>query len=238
MDRIQKFHDDSKSLLSKPISNSSTSPQVIEFLSLDALKSGSAVPKIVAEINRLRTWIQKHQSESVTDGAKTKLFATVEGYFKFFTTQLGRVASSDDPKLLTIREQLHGVIHALIGDYLQLPEGKLLSGRDKKKALTWIDEMVRITSPCAAKSSVTSSIGNTLWVLQGINPDGTILLLNSSDCELWKENFRLEKATLQAVRALQSEVENESLGDGDSFRNVFIELDEADRFLNCFIKES
>ena len=260
-DRIQKFLEDAKSLLVKVSDSSSSSAtalqplQSIEFVNLDVLLSGSLLPKIIAEIKRLRTWMQKHQSESVPDGAKAKLLATVDFYHRFFIVQLGRIkimsAAGNDKKLSVVRDQLHEGVHSLVSDYLQMPEGKLLSGRDKKKALAWIEGLVRLgageeASIATSSGSSSSSISGATWILQGINDDGTIVLLSSIDCELWKESVHvLDKSLLASLRTLQAEVdllneqgqeeeESGSVGGG----NVYVELDETDRAVRCYLKES
>ncbi len=251
-DRIQKFLDDAKILLVKS-SESSTSTSIasqslqsVEFVNLDAL-SGSLLSKTLAEIKRLRIWMQKHQSESVPDGAKAKLLAAVELYNRFFIVQSGRIkttsAAGEYTKLSAVRDQLYEGVHSLISDYLQMPEGKLLSGRDKKKALAWIEGLVRLSVGAASSSSSSSSSSRDsgmTWILQGINDDGTIVLLSSSDCELWKEGVRiLDKSLLESLRALQVEADQQGQDDeGSGGGSVYVELDEADRAVRCYLKDS
>ena len=254
-DRIQKFLDDAKILLVKSsesstsTSTASQSLQSVEFVNLDAL-SGSLLSKTLAEIKRLRIWMQKHQSESVPDGAKAKLLAAVELYNRFFIVQSGRIkttsAAGEYTKLSAVRDQLYDGVHSLVSDYLQMPEGKLLSGRDKKKALAWIEGLVRLsvgaeTSTSSSSSSSSSSRDSGMaWILQGINDDGTIVLLSSSDCELWKEGVRvLGKSLLESLRALQVEADQKGQDDeGSGGGSVYVELDEADRAVRCYLKDS
>eukprot|EP01036_Dinobryon_divergens_P023421 gene23421-31766_t len=264
-DRIQKFLEDAKSLLVKVSDSSSssssssapasTSLQSVEFVNLDVLLSGSLLAKTIAEIKRLRTWMQKHQSESVPDGAKAKLLAAVDFYYRFFLFQFGRIktmsAAGNEKKLSAVRDQLHEGVHSLVSDYLQMPEGKLLSGRDKKKALTWIEGLVKLGAGEEASITTTSSsssVNDATWILQGINDDGTIILLNSIDCELWKESVRvLDKSLLVSLRTLQAEADllndqgqegEESSGGGGAVGNVYVELDEADRAVRCYLNDS
>ena len=46
------------------------------------IDAGSA-PKISTEVRHLSKWMQKHQDDRATDGAKGKLFSVVQSYYKF-----------------------------------------------------------------------------------------------------------------------------------------------------------
>ena len=98
-ERAERYHDDSVRLLAEKNHG-----------------------KIVAEVKKLRQWLQKHQDERLTDGAKTKLFAAIQAYFK-----AGQAA-----------KEISEVTQGLVEDLLKMPEGKLVSAKAKKSALKWL----------------------------------------------------------------------------------------------------
>ncbi|KAJ1431817.1 hypothetical protein B484DRAFT_448190 [Ochromonadaceae sp. CCMP2298] len=165
--------------------------------------AGQSTSKILAEMKKINTWLQKHQNESVPEGAKTKLISTVEVYFKYCTrpgAEAGLLEAASD----------------VVGSYLQLPEGKLVSANYKKKALAWHQDIAALESGKAASSSAFDSIISH-WFLDTLNDDGTLNLLNKDNSEIWLENYSpLNLADyLENMRSLCSE--NDS---------VVVELDE------------
>ena len=170
-ERISKYLDDSKLLIS----------------------SGN-IPKLLAEIKKLTSYLQKHQTETVPEGAKTKLFGTIDAYYRLAC-------------IPAAQENLVDCVTALIGSYLQLPEGKLVSATHKKKALTWFQELN--VAPSDAPNDTAQSPTITTWSLEGINDDGSITLLNVANSEDWKEDY--VPSNLQdhigALQKLQAEEE-------------------------------
>ena len=133
-ERVTKYYDDGKSLIS--LNN---------------------VPKIVNEINKLKTWVVKHQNETINDGSKTKLLSIVELYYRFCITSI-------DKRLILEPTS------ALLSDYLQLPEGKLLSAKDKKKVLNWLQELSVMNPDNTTNiNNSTSNISITKWSVQSLN---------------------------------------------------------------------
>jgi hypothetical protein len=80
----------------------------------------------------------------------------------------------------------------LFSDYLQLPEGKLLSAKDKSKVLKWLQEIT--TSENENEGGGSSP---TRWTVESIDPEKrTVALLSTEDDQLWKEDFVVENAAL------------------------------------------
>lgn len=154
-ERVVKFQEDADKLLQ----------------SVD-ITNNKSIQKIIAEIGKLKTWLQKHQNDLLQDPIKGKLFHIVENYFHF------------SMKHKSI-EDLLDQTHSLISDLLQMPEGKLISAKDKKKALNWL-------SSFSSNPTIDTQIINnmkTQWYLEGINDSKSVTLLNVDNEELWKENF-------------------------------------------------
>jgi hypothetical protein len=151
-ERIQRFADDQAKLL----------------------VSGSKSAKIKVEIDKLRTWMQKHQNETVPDAAKGKLFQVLEKY--------NRAASY----FIDIRDSVLN----LFGDYLQMPEGKLVSARDKSKILIW-QQALLAAEDNPTDSSLQQNKRTSFWSVESIDKrKKTITLLNQEDAELWKEDVQ------------------------------------------------
>jgi hypothetical protein len=89
---------------------------------------GGSAAKISTEVRHLAKWMQKHQEDRATDSAKGKLFSTVQSYYKF--------ALRPD-----VDERVHSMIHELIDSYLKIPEGKLVSAKNKQSAMKWLETL-------------------------------------------------------------------------------------------------
>lgn len=152
-ERIGKYLEDSKDLL-----------------------SSSNQPKIVAEVKKLASYLLKHQNETVTDGAKTKLLSTVESYYRYCG-------------LPSISESTREGVSNLLGTYLQLPEGKLVSANNKKKALTWLQELNCVEDKGTQNVSSAALPQCTTWIVTGVTESGELTLLSESNSELWREEY-------------------------------------------------
>lgn len=170
-ERVGRYYDDAKVLIS----------------------SGS-LSKIMAEVKKLTVYLQKHQTESIPEGAKTKLYGAIETYYRHAKYDLKN-------------EPLIECVSSLLGSYLQLPEGKLVSATNKKKVLQWIQELC-IPSDCLASGpSCGPHAMLSSWSLESLNDDGTITLLSTADSEVWKEDYRPANLTehMEAILRWQSE---------------------------------
>eukprot|EP00443_Scrippsiella_acuminata_P100755 CAMPEP_0115752324 /NCGR_PEP_ID=MMETSP0272-20121206/95730_1 /TAXON_ID=71861 /ORGANISM="Scrippsiella trochoidea, Strain CCMP3099" /LENGTH=104 /DNA_ID=CAMNT_0003197565 /DNA_START=10 /DNA_END=324 /DNA_ORIENTATION=+ len=101
-ERVEKFHADASALVSsKPLK----------------------AEKVKAEITRFRTWLQKHQDESLPAGAQGKLVDVVQMYYKIVA------AGGLDG------DMLHDSVLGVAEDLMKLPEGKLVTIKAKKTVL-------------------------------------------------------------------------------------------------------
>lgn len=132
--------------------------------------------KVLPELRKLASYLLKHQNETVPDGAKGKLLQTIEGYYRFYLQSEANSAA-----------QAQDAVVALLGTYLQLPEGKLLSATIKKKVLVWYQGLS--ATPQEISQSAVHISTNSTWLIQTIDEKGTLTLLSASDDQLWKEDF-------------------------------------------------
>jgi hypothetical protein len=132
--------------------------------------------KALPELRKLATYLLKHQNETVPDGAKGKLLQTIEGYYRFYLQSESN----------SVAQALDAVV-ALLGTYLQLPEGKLLSATIKKKVLVWYQGLSATPQESSQSAKLVST--NSTWLVQTINEKGALTLLSASDDQLWKEDF-------------------------------------------------
>jgi hypothetical protein len=177
--------------------------------------AGQSTSKVLAELKKLNTWLQKHQNESVPEGAKAKLISTVEVYLKYCTSPGAEAA-------------LLEAVANVVGSYLQLPEGKLVSASYKKKALAWHQDLAALESG-QADNGLEPIISQ--WFVDTINKDGTISLLQVDNSEVWRENYSpLNLAEyLENMRALCGEHESVVVElDEQSNRIVALRVEEGD----------
>lgn len=182
MDRIDKFvEDQTKVLLSA--------------------NSASKTGKINGEIGRLKSWLIKHQDETIPDNGKAKLLSILDKYNRAMTYFI----------------EITDNVISLYEDYLQLPEGKLLSSKDKMKVMTWLNNanISNNNNNDEIKEQIMSNI--TSWFVEEINESShTITLLNCDNMELWKENFIVDESTMMQIKTVKEKNEQ-----------VVIEIDEA-----------
>lgn len=208
-DRVTKFYDDSLLVIQQSQSKSNNS-------------------KLFAEISKLKTWIQKHQDETLPDGHKGKLLQTLENYNRYVNT----------PGVIFEKEKVLDIVLDLLSDYLQLPEGRLVTAAYKKKVMNWREILLATTSESvliapSVGSSSSSSDHITRWSVEGMEAKGQkITLLNIDNQELWKEDFVVKDKTIfQRIQLLSREA-------GESGKIVMVEMDERnDQVLSCTLTE-
>lgn len=144
------------------------------------LIAGKNWQKIVPELKKLATYLLKHQNETVPDGTKGKLLQAIEGYYRYLL-------------LCDTNPVAQEAVVALLGTYLQLPEGKLLSATIKKKVLVWYQDLSAAMDE-APTSSAAPVASNTTWLVQSIDAKGVLTLLSATDDELWKEDYKATNA--------------------------------------------
>lgn len=170
------------------------------------LVSSSKPSKIIAEVNHLKQWLQKHQDETVPDGAKGKLMVIMEKY------------NRAQGYFVDIRD----AVVDLYGCYLQLPEGKLVSAKDKAKVLVWVSNI----SSGEEEDSQPVAPSISKWTVESLDArKRKVTLLSMDDPDLWKEDMAVDDApTMESIARLmgQGQVVVE-LEDG-SDRIVSVEL--------------
>jgi hypothetical protein len=147
----------------------------------EKLAAGGNLSKITAEVNKLRSWLQKHQYDVLPDGSKGKLLQVLVVYHKFF--QSLQDASQ--------KESFESIVSSLLSDYLQLPEGKLLVAKDKKKVMTWLQSL-------SAPSDAGASLGSDdRYLVQDIDEEcRTVTLQAVEDDSVWLEGVIVSSNTL------------------------------------------
>ena len=235
--------------------------------------------KIISEVKKLTTWLQKHQNEIINDNMKIKLFTIIEMYYRYSLSIImsNNNKVNNNSSSVTINKTknnikdddgsnndnnahlLSDIILSLLTTYLQLPEGKLLNSKDKKKILSWLqnynnnngmtNDGISDEKRSNGRSSSSSNISN-IWSVEEIKDDNTVTLLNKVNYELWKEDYNISNIhqyidELKKKMMLRSSCGNRSSGDGgenkvtDDHDNtndggiVYIELDEL---LNAIIR--
>jgi len=174
------------------------------------------LPKIKSEIGSMRTWLVKHQDESIPEGAKGKILSILEKYNRAAT---GHLAS------------IRGPVIQLYGDYLALPEGKLCGTKEKNRVLNWyellsaVEDAPATSAASGAAAEATARI--TRWSVQGVEAASRqVTLLNDEDADLWIEDLAVGDAELFA--AICARYEGGEGGDGGQ-GDVKVQFDEAAR---------
>ncbi len=143
--------------------------------------------KVSSEIGKLKQWLVKHQDEVIPDASKQKLLSILERY--------NRAAGN----FADIRSS----VSDLFSDYLQMPEGKLVSAKDKSKVLKWIQNIGATTDDDSCSSGGATVVKKaSRWTVESIDEaKKTVTLLSTEDEELWKEDFAVESALFNQIKA-------------------------------------
>jgi hypothetical protein len=144
----------------------------------DAAKlcSEAKAPKLIAEIQRMRQWLSKHQHENLSDAGKQKLIAACEIYFKF---AVARDPTFECPECEAVQN--------LISDLLKLPEGKLIrSAGGKSKVMKWLEvTQSRVPVDVPSVSGPAPAASSTRWTVVDISHKNMLqLIAGSYDSEL------------------------------------------------------
>jgi hypothetical protein len=198
---------------------------------------GRQPQKIVTEIRRLRTWLQKHQDESLVDAGKQKLVLAVECYFK--------LSLAVDP---TFSAALGEATQELVMDLLKLPEGKLIrNAGGKSKALKWLD-IAQAASSAASASSLPGSAAakaavaaTTKWTVADVARDGTLSLISGGidddDDDDDGNGDARETQTREGVAMADKAAVARVRACVDGGGSVEIELDASDRIVGTRFQE-
>lgn len=140
-DRVSKFVEDAHKLLESPIN----------------------VPKVEKELKRLRTWLFKHQDESLQKGKQAELLSTVKSYYK---VAMGESTES------TLRDAVFGVVD----DLLKLPEGKLVSSKTKGDCLKMLRQLGGQEETLDVDKSDESSSTVGVWLVADVMADSVTVV--------------------------------------------------------------
>lgn len=155
--------------------------------------------KIQAEIKKLRSWLQKHQNEVVIDSIKEKLLLTLEAYYKYFHVNHNEEFIKDS-------------VEELLSDFLQFPEGKLLSSKSKKKVLGWIN-IIRKSNLDESNKNVKKT---KKYSVENVNCNSQVDLLSIDDPEDWLVDFLVED------RSIFEQIE----GNFQQDKVIYVEIDD------------
>lgn len=160
--------------------------------------------KARSEIQRLKDWLIKHQDETVPDGTKGKILSILERYNR----AAGNFAD------------LRKSVEELFSAYLQLPEGKLLSAKDKSKVLKWYQQLIDYSEDVNDVLMVAS----TRWTVELVDESNkTVTLLSTENAELWKEDVAVTETALFNQIKYSFEINDVSSS------CLFVEIDESGR---------
>ena len=136
-------------------------------------KNASNDSKLISEAEKLRKWLGKHQEEMIPDGYKHKLLSIVELVFRY-------ASKSHDASVIN---KVVEAKRSLCSCFLMMPEGKLVSGKAKKKVVKWLESLNASDDPETA-TSVFSSIGNGeseghdgIWMVADITNERKLTLM-------------------------------------------------------------
>jgi len=177
--------------------------------------------KITSEMDKLRQWLVKHQDAAVPDGAKGQIFTILEKY--------QRCSSQVYP-------EIEPALYVLFSDYLQLPEGKLLSSKHKQRVLKWVQQMDLDKASAGAAETVEEMVARqrktlTTWTVESIDErKRQVTLLSTADAEEWKEDFEVtNKSHFQHLLELQSDI--------DAGKVIVLELNGCNEVTQIFVPE-
>jgi len=125
---------------------------------------------------------------------------------------------------------LSDIILSLLTTYLQLPEGKLLNSKDKKKILLWLQSYNNngIIGSSRDDSSndnciATSNISSNIWSVEEIKDNYTVTLLNKDNNEIWKEDYIISNIHQYIDQLKQMLLSGGSSSDGDGSKEATVD---------------
>lgn len=133
--------------------------------------------KIISEISKLCTWLQKHQNEEITDAAKGKMIIIIEKYYLYYKNSNNNNNDNDSDIV-----RLEDTIEKLLSDYLALPEGKLVTGKFKQKVMNWQSSMQQQNN-VSSNADNNSNNNNNIerWIICDINDNKITLMKPDSN---------------------------------------------------------
>lgn len=178
------------------------SEDFITLANLGPANKGST--KLLASSSKLKQWMPKHQNDLLTENSKSKLLLCLDILYRIGTKGINSATqiTQTDPSNGTINlqswtweESLCNAAIDVISVYLQMPEGKLLSSKDKKKALNWLETLQGVLPKRLdelngkAISDSSSSSNESIWIL--ISAVEELIAIPSKSTK--KSNKKVEK---------------------------------------------
>ena len=98
-------------------------------------------------------------------------------------------------------------VTALFNDYLQMPEGKLVSSKDKNKVLSWLNSISsQENSSTADATAGDTAVSISKWVVETVDSvKQTMTLYNLDNAEIWKEHIPIEESKYVEILQLYEE---------------------------------
>lgn len=120
---------------------------------------------------------------------------------------------------------MEDAISAIVADYLKLPEGKLVSGKAKKKVMKWADQLTaRANARDAGGAVETVSSAACHWMVADIS--GTSLSLMQTDVE--------SEDVLEDIEVRDAALLAKIIAHFDDEGGVFVALDEGQYVTGAF----
>ena len=143
---------------------------------VELLKSNNT-QKIKSEVHKFTKYLFKHQNDVVEASIQTKLLIVVEKYAKYCST--------------VDQHAVKDAVEELIGLILALPEGKLISSKSKKKALSWYDSLCTEANVAQFATKI-----DKFGVIDVNIDDKTLVLLSETDTDHCLEHVKCESTSL------------------------------------------
>ncbi len=141
---------------------------------VELLKSNN-IQRIKSEVQKFTKYLFKHQNDVIEANTQTKLLIVVEKYVKY---------------CLSVNA-VKDAVEELIGLILALPEGKLISSKSKKKALSWYDSICTDSNVAQVATKI-----DKFSVIDVNVDDKTLVLLSETDTDQCLEHVKCESPSL------------------------------------------
>lgn len=161
------------------------------FEDAEKLILGRNLSKISSEVTKLRSWLQKHQYDVLPDSSKGKLLQILVAYQHY----LHSLRDTEE------KESFGSSLSSLFADYLQLPEGKLLAAKDKRKVMAWLQSLSSST-PSRVDAALARKPDQGRYVVQDVDEESKTLTLQSAhDDEVWLEGVAVPSPSVWSTIA-------------------------------------
>ena len=120
---------------------------------------------------------------------------------------------------------IRAAVTSLFSDYLQMPEGKLVSSKDKNKVLSWLQNLDNDQSETVAEINTTSMMSISRWVVESVDiTKHSVTLFSLIDAEVWKENLVIEETLFNELLLIYQQQETGVVVDITDTENNIINI--------------